>query len=65
MRELRLRVQALEERLRRLEAGRPPAGDGRAAAPRPVRPVRRCAGCGLPLRPRAGRCQECGLPLRP
>ncbi len=58
------RLRALEERLSRLERGKAPPGDGRAAAPPPGRkPVVRCTGCGLPLRRRAGRCAECGLPL--
>jgi len=64
LKEILHRLQAMEERLARLEAGRAPPGDGRAAAPPPPRkPVVRCTGCGLPLRRRAGRCAECGLPL--
>jgi hypothetical protein len=61
--EIAQRVAALEERLRRLEQGRPPPGDGRTtSAPRPGP---RCAGCGLPLRRRRGRCAECGRPIEP
>jgi hypothetical protein len=57
------RLADIEERLARLENGRAPPGDGRAApATRPAR-VRRCPGCGLPLRRRAGRCAACGRPL--
>ncbi|HSB20431.1 MAG TPA: hypothetical protein VLD85_10520 [Anaeromyxobacteraceae bacterium] len=63
--ELRHRVKALEERLGRLEAGRAPPGDGRAARPPRASAVERCPGCGLPLRRRAGRCRECGVPLAP
>jgi len=62
--EILQRVRALEERLGRLETGKAPPGDGRSAAPRPVRPGARCPGCGLPLRRLAGRCRECGVPLR-
>jgi len=62
--EIRQRVRALEERLGRLESGKAPPGDGRARS-RPLRPVVRCTGCGLPLKRRAGRCGECGMPLRP
>jgi hypothetical protein len=57
------RLAALEERVTRLETGRAAPGDGRAASARAARPVRRCPGCGLPLRRRAGRCAECGRPL--
>jgi len=60
--ELLARIEALEERVSRIEAGRSPPGDGRAAAPKP-RDVKRCPGCGLPLRRRRGRCAECGAPL--
>lgn len=63
--ELLLRIQALEERLGRLEAGRPPPGDGRASAIQRPPQVTRCTGCGLPLRRRAGHCRECGVPLSP
>ncbi len=59
---LAARVAALEERLARLESGRAPPGDGRAAAVPPRRGTR-CPGCGLPLRRRAGRCAACGRPL--
>lgn len=63
IRELRARIEALEERVARLEKGEAPPGDGRAA----VRPARkgapRCPGCGLELRRRLGRCVECGFPL--
>ncbi|BDG06707.1 hypothetical protein [Anaeromyxobacter oryzae] len=63
MKELLARVEALEARVARLEAGRAPEGDGRAAA-RPREPnVKRCPGCGLPLRRRAGRCAACGRPI--
>ncbi len=61
--ELLARLAALEDRVTRLEAGRAAPGDGRAAVTRRDRPVRRCPGCGLPLRRRAGRCAECGRPL--
>ena len=57
------RLEALEDRVGRLETGKPPPGDGRAAAAKDRRVVERCAGCGLPLRRRAGRCAACGLPL--
>jgi hypothetical protein len=60
--ELRARLEALEERVGRIEAGKAPPGDGRAAAPRRRASVRRCPGCGLPLRRRAGRCTHCGRP---
>jgi ribosomal protein L34E len=61
--ELLARVEALEDRVARLEAGRAPPGDGRAAKVKREREVKRCPGCGLPLRRRAGRCAECGRPL--
>lgn len=61
--ELLARVAALEERVTRLETGRAGPGDGRAAVTRRDPAVRRCPGCGLPLRRRAGRCAECGRPL--
>ncbi|HSN90779.1 MAG TPA: hypothetical protein VLS93_06095 [Anaeromyxobacteraceae bacterium] len=61
--EILARLAALEERVTRLEQGRASPGDGRAAAPRPLPRVRRCPGCGLPLRRRAGRCAACGRPL--
>jgi len=61
--ELAARVAALEERLARLEQGRPPPGDGRTTRESPHRLVGRCAGCGLPLVRRRGRCAACGRPL--
>lgn len=64
MREIVARLAALEERVARLERGRPPPGDGRQGAPEGGRrAAARCAGCGLPLRRRRGRCAECGRPL--
>jgi hypothetical protein len=63
-RTLAARLAALEARVARLELGRAPTpGDGRAS--RVVREpgVKRCPGCGLPLRRRAGRCAACGRPL--
>jgi hypothetical protein len=60
---LAARIAALEERVTRLEQGRAPPGDGRAAAPERTRKVRRCPGCGLPLRQRKGRCVACGRPV--
>jgi len=61
--DLLVRLDALEERVGRIEAGKAAPGDGRAAsAPRSPR-VKRCPGCGLPLRRRAGRCAACGRPL--
>jgi ribosomal protein L34E len=61
---LAARVAALEERVSRLERGRPPPGDGRTThEARAGREGARCAGCGLPLRRRRGRCAECGRPL--
>ncbi|MGC3999045.1 MAG: hypothetical protein QM767_17025 [Anaeromyxobacter sp.] len=62
-RALAARLAALEDRVARLESGQAPPGDGRAAATRHERPVRRCPGCGLPLRRRQGRCADCGRPL--
>jgi ribosomal protein L34E len=63
-RELLARLEALEVRLARLEAGKAPSpGDGRAASVKRGPSVKRCPGCGLPLRRRAGRCAECGRPL--
>ncbi len=60
---LQARLEELEQRLARLEAGHAPKGDGRAAGPAErKREVRRCPGCGLPLRRRKGRCVECGRP---
>jgi hypothetical protein len=61
--ELADRVAALEDRVARLEAGRAPPEDGRAAVLKPRKGVKRCPGCGLPLRRRAGRCAECGRPI--
>jgi hypothetical protein len=61
--EIRARLDALEDRLARLESGRAPPGDGRAAAIGATRVVKRCPGCGLPLRRRAGRCAACGRPI--
>ncbi len=56
------RLAALEERVTRLEKGKPPPGDGRGAvAPRRV--ARRCPGCGLPLRVLRGRCASCDRPV--
>ncbi len=61
--ELLARIEALEERLARLETGKAAPGDGRAArAPRGPRVVR-CPGCGLPLKKKAGRCSACGRPV--
>jgi hypothetical protein len=60
---LAARIAALEERVTRLEQGRAPPGDGRAAVQKPARRVRRCPGCGLPLRQRKGRCSACGRPV--
>jgi hypothetical protein len=57
------RIAALEERVTRLEKGRAPPGDGRAAVAERTRPVKRCPGCGLPLKRRRGRCAACGRPL--
>jgi predicted amidophosphoribosyltransferase len=61
--ELLHRLAALEERVTRLETGRVGPGDGRSAAVERPRPVRRCPGCGLPLRRRAGRCAACSRPV--
>jgi hypothetical protein len=60
---LAARLADLEERVARLEKGRAPPGDGRAAKVKRPRPVRRCPGCGLPLRQRKGRCTACGRPV--
>ncbi|MBK9517377.1 MAG: hypothetical protein IPO09_08500 [Anaeromyxobacter sp.] len=57
------RLAALEARVARLEQGKAPPGDGRAAAVERVREVERCPGCGLPLRRRLGRCAACRRPL--
>jgi ribosomal protein L34E len=61
--ELAARLAALEARIARLEAGKAPIGDGRASVVKRGRAVKRCPGCGLPLRRRAGRCAACGRPL--
>jgi hypothetical protein len=61
--DLAARVEVLEDRIARLEARRAPPGDGRAARVKRPREVKRCPGCGLPLRRRAGRCVECGRPV--
>ncbi len=60
---LQARLAGLEQRVLQLETGRVGTGDGRAAVEKPARPVRRCPGCGLPLRRRAGRCAACKRPL--
>ncbi len=60
---LAARLQALEERVTRLEQGKLPPGDGRNPAPARGAGVRRCPGCGLPLQRRKGRCAHCGVPL--
>ncbi len=57
------RIDGLEQRLLQLETGRVGPGDGRAAAVKRPRPVRRCPGCGLPLRRLKGRCAACRRPL--
>jgi ribosomal protein L34E len=62
-RALEARVAALEDRVTRLEKGEAPPGDGRAAVIRRPRPVKRCPGCGLPLKRRKGRCAACGRPI--
>jgi hypothetical protein len=61
--ELAARVDALVERVTLLEKGRVGPGDGRAAVPKRDPKVKRCPGCGLPLRRRSGRCAECGRPV--
>jgi hypothetical protein len=61
-RALAARIAALEDRVARLETGRPAPGDGRRAAVK-TKAVRRCPGCGLPLRRLRGRCAGCGRPL--
>ncbi|HEU4384404.1 MAG TPA: hypothetical protein VFR85_13025 [Anaeromyxobacteraceae bacterium] len=60
---LAARLEALEERVARLEQGKLPPGDGRNPAPRRGPAVKRCPGCGLPLRREKGRCAHCGVPL--
>jgi hypothetical protein len=63
--DLLTRLEGLEQRLLLLETGRVGPGDGRATVTRRPRPVRRCPGCGLPLRRRNGRCAACQRPLDP
>jgi hypothetical protein len=65
LRDVADRLGALEERIARLEQRRPPPGDGRTTRParQAARGVKRCSGCGLPLRRRLGRCAACGCPL--
>jgi predicted amidophosphoribosyltransferase len=60
---LAARLEALEERVARLERGKLPPGDGRNPVPRRGPSVTRCPGCGLPLQRRGGRCAHCGVPL--
>jgi hypothetical protein len=57
------RLEGLEQRILQLETGRVGPGDGRAAVAKRSRTVRRCPGCGLPLRRRNGRCAACKRPL--
>jgi hypothetical protein len=59
------RLEGLEQRVLLLETGRVGPGDGRATVVKRPRPVRRCPGCGLPLRRRNGRCAACRRPLDP
>jgi len=61
--DLARRLADVEARLARLEAGKAPRGDGRAAREPRAPSVRRCPGCGLPLRKKAGRCASCSRPL--
>jgi ribosomal protein L34E len=61
--DLAARIAALEERVGRIEAGKVGPGDGRAAVVKRAPGVKRCPGCGLPLRRRAGRCAACGRPV--
>jgi len=63
MADLLARIAMLEERVGRLESGKAAPGDGRAASLAPRRDVKRCPGCGLPLRRRQGRCAACDRPL--
>jgi hypothetical protein len=65
LREVAERLGALEERVARLERRRAPPRDGRTAsgAREVARKVKRCSGCGLPLRRERGRCAACGCPL--
>jgi hypothetical protein len=60
---LEARIAALEDRVTRLEKGEAPPGDGRAAVVKRTRDVKRCPGCGLPLKRRKGRCAACGRPV--
>ncbi len=62
-RSLAARLEALGERVARLERGELAPGDGRNPAPRRAPAVKRCPGCGLPLERRHGRCAHCGVPL--
>jgi hypothetical protein len=57
------RIQELEERVGRLESGKAAPGDGRATPLARLANVKRCPGCGLPLKRRKGRCAACGRPL--
>lgn len=63
--EVLARLAALEDRVGRLESGKAAPGDGRAAIRKDARArsVKRCPGCGLPLRRRKGRCAACDRPL--
>ena len=62
--DLLARIELLEERVGRLESGKAPApGDGRAAIMVSKSKVKRCPGCGLPLRRRKGRCAACDRPV--
>jgi len=56
-------LAALTGRVARLEAGRAPKGDGRTARATRAPRTKRCPGCGLPLRRKAGRCASCRRPL--
>jgi len=62
--ELLARIEALEERLGRIESGKAGMGDGRAALGAKGPKVVRCPGCGLPLKKKAGRCAACGRPVK-
>jgi hypothetical protein len=61
--DLLARIALLEERVGRLESGKAPPGDGRATPLARASRIKRCPGCGLPLRRRKGRCASCGRPL--